>query len=66
MDLAPTWLGLAGLAKPSGMDGRSIAPLLIDPTAAGVPTQTVAHIDSLAPAGTKAFADSWRKEVFIE
>lgn len=41
VDLATTWLGLAGLAKPVGMDGRSIAPLIIDPTAPGVPAQTV-------------------------
>lgn len=64
--MAPTWLGMAGLAKPAGMDGRSIAPLLIDPTAPGVPSETVAHITALAPKGTAAFAESWRKEVFIE
>ena len=30
VDLAPTWLGLAGVAQPGSMDGRSLAPLQQD------------------------------------
>lgn len=29
VDLAPTWLELAGVATPASMDGRSILPVLI-------------------------------------
>jgi hypothetical protein len=50
----------------AGMDGRSIAPLIIDPTVPGVPAETVSHINAVAPGGTKAYASAWRSEVFIE
>ena len=66
VDLAPTWLGLAGLPKPPTMDGRSIAPLLLEADAPGLPAQTKAHVVALAPHGQKAFASTWRDSVFIE
>jgi hypothetical protein len=37
VDLAPTFLGLAGLAKPPQMDGKSLAPLLLTPPPAAAP-----------------------------
>ena len=66
VDIAPTWLGLAGLPKPSTMDGKSIAPLLLDSNDSGLPAQTKKHVQTLAPHGKAAFAASWRDSVFIE
>lgn len=66
VDMAPTWLALAGLKKPSDMDGKSITPLIVDPAAAGVPSQTKAAIAALAPKGKAAYAAAWRDSVFIE
>jgi hypothetical protein len=37
VDLAPTWLGLAGLATPVGMDGRSLAGALLAGGGVGAP-----------------------------
>ena len=51
VDQAPTWLGLAGLSKPPGMDGRSYAPLLIDADDPAVPAQTRAHVRALIHGG---------------
>ena len=66
VDMAPTWLSLVGLPKPAHMDGKSITPLLIDATVAGVPTQTVAGINQLAPQGKTAYGAAWRDSIFIE
>ena len=66
VDMAPTWLALAGLSKPSHMDGKSITPLIVDPAAAGVPSQTKAAIAALAPKGKAAYAAAWRDSIFIE
>lgn len=35
IDLAPTWLGLAGIAKPDQMAGESLRPLFTDPSVPG-------------------------------
>lgn len=70
VDIAPTFLGLAGLAKPPQMDGKSLVPLLVDEE----------HVHELAPstqrhlgvlgAGTKlgrvSYKAAWRDSVFIE
>lgn len=66
VDIAPTWLGLAGLEKPAGMDGRSILPLLMDGNDASVPEQTRKHIKQIAPQGRDAYVRGWRDSVFIE
>lgn len=66
VDIAPTWLGLAGLSRPASMDGRSIAPLLIDGGDETVPKQTRSHVNQLAPDGRDAFAAGWRDSAFIE
>ena len=47
VDVAPTLLGLAGVgAWATKMDGRSVAPLLIDPSDPAVPESTRVHIQS--------------------
>ena len=51
VDVAVTWLGLAGLDRAETMDGRSIVPLLISANDTAVPAPTRAHIAKLAPAG---------------
>ena len=63
---APTWLGLAGMKPPPGMDGKSFAPLLINPSNGAIPSQTAAHLAEIAPDGKDAFAAKWRDSVFIE
>jgi N-acetylglucosamine-6-sulfatase len=65
VDLAPTFLGLAGVSKPPQMDGHSLVPLLM-PNAhlsEGVlPVSTKKHLSTPMLKG----ADSWRDAVFIE
>jgi len=67
VDNAPTWLGLAGVKTPAGMDGKSFAPLLVNPSVGDdIPTQTKAHIADVAPRGVVEYAANWRDSVFIE
>ena len=73
VDLAPTFLGLAGLAKPAVMDGKSIVPLLVDGAdrPGGALAATRQHIAAVAGAGSAAgsvegYRTKWRQEVFIE
>jgi hypothetical protein len=40
VDLAPTFLGLAGLSVPQYMDGKSLVPLLVTVTPTSTPTTT--------------------------
>ena len=70
VDLAPTWLGLAGLPQPAAMDGKSLAPLLVDSTEATkkamIAKSTRRHLASVAPQGRAAYAATWRTAAFIE
>lgn len=70
VDIAATFLGLAGLDKPSELDGKSIAPLIMPVAAENIeaavrdgliPAATARHI--VAQAGAKV---SWRQSAFIE
>lgn len=66
VDIAPTLLGLAGVAAPESMDGRSIVPFLVDPSAASpsLPESTQLHLEGLGDLG--AYRARWREEVFLE
>lgn len=65
VDVAPTLLGLAGLAAPVDYDGHSIARFLISPELEDqVPQSTQRHLRALAEPGEAA--QRWRKELFIE
>ncbi|MEM1026515.1 MAG: sulfatase-like hydrolase/transferase [Planctomycetota bacterium] len=44
VDLMPTLVGLSGLEVPSGVDGRSFAPMLSDSNAGAVPEPDMAYI----------------------
>jgi arylsulfatase A-like enzyme len=50
VDLAPTWLGLAGLDTPPEMDGRSLVRDIVDPSAPGVSESTKQHAARLSAA----------------
>tara|TARA_B110001452_G_scaffold8696_1_gene7583 strand:+ start:172 stop:1983 length:1812 start_codon:yes stop_codon:yes gene_type:complete len=63
VDVAPTLLGLAGLDAPAAsMDGRSVAPLLVDPDGAGVLRATRQHVTRhwAAAGGRAALTAAWR------
>lgn len=62
--MAPTWLGLAGISKPATMDGKSLAPLLVDPWTPGLPTSVAAHLVELG--SPKQYAAGWRDGVLVE
>lgn len=80
VDMAPTWLGLAGLAKPAQMDGKSLVPLFIhkahmEDTSPGavaassdigppILPSTRLHLKQLGDADK--YAAAWRTSVFIE
>ena len=49
VDLAPTMLGMAGIPTPSYMDGKSIVPVIVEPTlsvsnAASIPGSVLKHL----------------------
>lgn len=62
VDLAPTFLGLAGVPKPPTMDGKSLMPLLTPH--GGVPPATASHLAALG--STDAYKARWRDAVFME
>lgn len=73
VDMAPTFLGLAGLSAPPYYDGKSLVPLLVatDDVAADdvagralLPASTRAHLEALGDAN--AYRAEWRDAVFIE
>lgn len=63
VDIAPTLLGLAGVKKPSTMDGHSIVPFLVD-AKDGILASTHQHLNDLGDLSS--YASTWRQEVFIE
>lgn len=56
-DVAPTMLGLAGIERAPEMDGRSIVPLIVDPSDENVAESTRRHIKvaSAAPKPWRTF-----------
>jgi len=70
VDLAPTFLGIAGLGKTAVMDGKSLVPLLVTSggsggaAAAPLHPATARHLAALGPADK--YAAGWRDAAFIE
>jgi len=62
VDIAPTFLGLAGLPASPTHDGKSIVPFLIK-DADALLESTAIHLREHLPASYKS---SWRREVFFE
>ena len=69
VDLAPTFLGLAGIAKPPHFDGKSLAPLLLAESSGAVAAapalpSTQRHLAAMGDAA--AYKAAWRDAAFIE
>lgn len=66
VDIAPTFLGLAGVQKPPMMDGHSIVPFLVGSVDEQwrLSESTRQHLADLGDVGI--YSAAWRKEVFIE
>lgn len=69
VDMAPTFLGLAGVAAPAEMDGKSLVPFLVAPFVGpkgggALLDSTRQHLASLP--GLAAYTAAWREEVFVE
>lgn len=67
VDMAATFLGLAGLPKPPTMDGKSLVPLLVtEPTNALDSTRT--HLAQLLgdTGDATRYLAAWRNSVFFE
>ncbi|RYD44479.1 MAG: DUF4976 domain-containing protein, partial [Verrucomicrobiaceae bacterium] len=61
IDLYPTLVELCGLEQPSGLDGRSLAPLLKDPTKEwNHPAYTVWSEDGKNYSGVLVRDEKWR------
>jgi len=67
VDMAPTFLGLAGIDRPSQFDGRSLVPLLIPSRAEPLPASTAQYLNRLlGNGGEEGYKAAWRDSVFIE
>jgi hypothetical protein len=75
VDLTPTFLSLAGLERPPGMDGKSILPMVIDTPATTLVTGASEAKQSKLPGSVTSYLTkhpsaavrkSWRTTHFIE
>ena len=73
VDMAPTFLGLAGLPKPATMDGKSIVPLLMAAESSLQQQQPVSTVYPLLASTRQHLAElgeshvaKWRQAAFIE
>ncbi|KAL1520140.1 hypothetical protein AB1Y20_023612 [Prymnesium parvum] len=80
VDLAPTFLSIAGVTPPATMDGRSLLPLFVEDRGDGrrpleargggigqrtrLPPDVQQHLHAVGVA--KAYRAAWRSEVFLE
>lgn len=66
VDVGPTMLGLAGLPPAATMDGRSVAPLVVNPSDPMVPEATKLHIEGTIAAAGGDPAVGWRDFHLVE
>lgn len=67
VDLAPTFLGLAGLDSPVEFDGRSLVPFLVENTTdLTLSDPTREHVRRVTTGNKTWYQDTWRDHVYFE
>ena len=64
VDMAPTFLALAGLQSPPEFDGKSLLPHIVQPST--LPSEALPDSVSMALQANEEGEETWRKGVFLQ